>query len=851
MATDPDIIEIDLAFAKQSRSCDIFLYQRMTEWLTTSNFVTYDNLLEKLELGGDSQVTQIEFPIYLQDAQRVTQLISSLLKKSELNPAEMLLLSCVHHPQLGLPLSQSLKKLITECKIDLEIIELNAQKAAGYIQSATDKELVPALYQLGMDYYYGYCVPKKDIPKAVHYWQLAEKEGFPFASYRLGFVFENDYKNIPQAVIHYLNATKFRHGNSWYALGRLQRNKLIENNVNVPCALECYKAAAKQGNTKALLEIISSEILLLPNSLVANTYYEIYLKQVEINQVLIHSKMQLFISHITYLEEGTLRAEAIPKDVAKYICNGFVIMMLRAAIIGESEQYLKRLRSLSIKNEDEIKRMGQLYSQYTMEFCKVSDKILQQLNLRIKQCKDNNEKNKVREAYFIQIEQQVLSNLKLSEEQKNLLLYAKDLYIFISSLVFVIELDHFAIKHNNKVLCKDELLEIINIIPPNKLIGRNSKVQPLLESNEFSADNISLVIPPLKQVFNFSFNFFELELIDALTQIAFPGDMIIIGSTLHTVYVKRSCDEFHLYDPAHGLIKYSSVEDFVAKLKNNFFTSKNYNDTYLSLNLRIFAQDILPIARPTTKQLLDYILKQRGHNSNINVPAWDGSTALYLAARYNDVEMVRELLARGADCTIANQKGLTPVQIAVIYDHDVILERLAQSKDLNLVNTDNNDLVLLAVQNNSQAVIKVLAKQGINLNKQNANVTPIYLALKQKKLNIVIELLNSIKSIDMLRKTDIEYLLRKRDKLLTAFSEVMNGMKYDEDRLKFIDGVLETEKSKQYALGQFFHTPGNAFTFFFSTKNKTGSVLKIEEYRGNLVAKMKVVHSQNTSKSSP
>jgi hypothetical protein len=65
------------------------------------------------------------------------------------------------------------------------------------------------------------------------------------------------------------------------------------------------------------------------------------------------------------------------------------------------------------------------------------------------------------------------------------------------------------------------------------------------------------------------------------------------------------------------------------------------------------------------------------HELNINVTNSNGATALYLAALNGHVEIVRMLLARGADPSIRNDAGRSPRQAAESALHHEIASLLA------------------------------------------------------------------------------------------------------------------------------------------------------------------------------
>lgn len=832
MAIDKDLIEIELAFEAQQKSADISLFQRITEWLKQSDYQSYNNLL-----------TRLESPIHLQDARNVSQLLATLRNKPNHTPAEMMLLGCTYHPKIGLPLCDCLKKLASECNVKLDFTELNDKTAATYFNLAAEKGFISAIYLRGEDHYHGICVSHEDDKEAIRLWQQAADGGFPPAINRLGEIYETQFSDIKQAVQQYQTAAKLGHAAAWHALGRLQQSKCVLD-TELPSAIECFKTAAKLGDIKALRCLIDSYqngFIVAQDYNIADSYTEIYLKQADINQTLLYHRIQLFLSNITYHENSILKAESLSEKAIKGLCGGYIFMLFRAALIGESDKHLKRLRLLSHSNNQEIKEMAKLYNDYLIEFKKLSSVSIYHLNKQIRNYKDNNEKRRIRKAHYDAIEQQVLINLMLTEQQKNMLEYSQELYIFISSLLFSHELIGYTVQQGNRILTHDNFVEILNIIPPDVFLPSNAKTQSTAENKDLVLRQDTLVNSIISQPFAFCFNFLEHELIDALNRSIFPGDCIYIGSTTHLMYLERHLDKYSFYDSASAMRTFVSTDELVTKIKHCFFTNYNRDDKYLSVRFKVFVHNQAPVVRPTVNALLAHIFQQRGNNSEINAQSWDGTTALYLAARFNNIEVVNDLLARGADPNITNNNGISPARIAIIYDYDEILELLAhKNAELRLLDREGNNLVGSAVRYGSPAVIKVLANIGVQLDRpNNAGLTPLYLALDSNKMNMVIALLSAMKSTFMLSKIDAEKLNALRYELLSEFFYFVENIKDDKEKLEFIDAVLETDKSKQNALGQFFQTPANSISYFFSMNDNTGSIIKIERYRDKLVAKMR------------
>lgn len=61
---------------------------------------------------------------------------------------------------------------------------------------------------------------------------------------------------------------------------------------------------------------------------------------------------------------------------------------------------------------------------------------------------------------------------------------------------------------------------------------------------------------------------------------------------------------------------------------------------------------------------------------DVNQVSSDGNTALIFAARYNKLDLVKELIEHGANATIKNKAGQTAVSIAKDYGFNQIYDYL-------------------------------------------------------------------------------------------------------------------------------------------------------------------------------
>lgn len=101
---------------------------------------------------------------------------------------------------------------------------------------------------------------------------------------------------------------------------------------------------------------------------------------------------------------------------------------------------------------------------------------------------------------------------------------------------------------------------------------------------------------------------------------------------------------------------------------------------------------------------------------NVNVQDHLGYTPVMIAAFYNDIEMLRNLVAKGADLNIQNIYGHTALALATYFGRLEIVEFLLQQKSitLNLKDCEGDtalDLVLRSPHDNEGKIAQLLLEQ--------------------------------------------------------------------------------------------------------------------------------------------
>jgi hypothetical protein len=133
---------------------------------------------------------------------------------------------------------------------------LNENDAINLLQKAAAQNHIPAIIELGFNYYTGKYV-MMDKQKGIEYWEYAEKFNSPEASVRLAVskVFEFSRGDDLKNEISLLEKSE-RNGSilAQFALGYCYENG-IGVNKNLPDAVEYYRNSAQRGNRFAYEEL--------------------------------------------------------------------------------------------------------------------------------------------------------------------------------------------------------------------------------------------------------------------------------------------------------------------------------------------------------------------------------------------------------------------------------------------------------------------------------------------------------------------------------------------------------------------------------------------------------------------
>lgn len=176
--------------------------------------------------------------------------------------------------------------------------------------------------------------------------------------------------------------------------------------------------------------------------------------------------------------------------------------------------------------------------------------------------------------------------------------------------------------------------------------------------------------------------------------------------------------------------------------------------TLLTLNAAWASADEKWIRALTARDLpvVEYLASQ---GANINLPTYDGKTALMLAAGAGHVDLLQKLLAARANVNFANDRGGTALMYAATGgDPDSVELLLSHGASVNVKAANGWTAVTLASAKGYENIVKRLLNAGSDVNVADIyGLTPLMRAVSGQKLEVVRILLDQ-KSLRINAKDD-------------------------------------------------------------------------------------------------
>ena len=263
------------------------------------------------------------------------------------------------------------------------------------------------------------------------------------------------------------------------------------------------------------------------------------------------------------------------------------------------------------------------------------------------------------------------------------------------------------------------------------------------------------------------------------------------------------------------------------KDSNTNIESEN-NDGYTALKLAVLnnytdvAEELInaganPNIRINTEPLLLFALNKlnidivklliESKRLNINIQDKHDNTALLIAVKQKNPDIVEKLLAKGADANIGNNKNEMPIIMALnsIVSRSspkIIMDLINSGADVNYVSRDEEKTPLhLASEIRDLAdVVNVLITKGANVNALTANgETPLYIASRSNNIDIVKTLLNNNADVNIATNkgsTPIKVAYNNRYYELANFL-LENGATADKETMEKIRTQIDYANKKK------------------------------------------------------
>lgn len=486
---------------------------------------------------------------------------------------------------------------------------------------------------------------------------------------------------------------------------------------------------------------------------------ESFQSKVNIGQRHIAKKMSFFLD---------LTGEKFPAWALGGLCNAYAFLMFRAAYLGMRDQYLQRLTFIAEANLEEIRKMAYLYrayitrhkittQKYQAEIESKLNPIYEKLSpikkqyLELKRELDEKKGSTDKLAEVVMMREQLESELreartpifeKIEKEVEAyfgpdlpLMKIAKEFYFFIqSSLALFDPGDYLKLRKQEEkesVLSTRDYLKFLKWLPPDALL-KGEKEYPEL-------------------YFSLPFTFTESELKDTFQKVIPEGDLILLESPTHLMFLTFKNEKYSLDDPSAEEVPLGKdLNTIISDVKSAFFENKTKKEAYLPIDIMIFGPSSPKNLRINARKWLAEILDKRGSDNHINEQGYQNTTALWLAANAGDKEITEELLRRGADPNIPDDEGTTPIIRAALSGYYDITELLIQaSADPNVTNHSGDTAMGVAAYHGHSEIIRLLVERKADPNKANLEGdNPIYRAISRNHPQTLTTLAESKADLD-------------------------------------------------------------------------------------------------------
>lgn len=136
---------------------------------------------------------------------------------------------------------------------------------------------------------------------------------------------------------------------------------------------------------------------------------------------------------------------------------------------------------------------------------------------------------------------------------------------------------------------------------------------------------------------------------------------------------------------------------------------------------------------------LSFLIAMISSGIDINSRLTDGRTALYMAAKLNNMNMVRWLIYNGADIEIPSRKNFTALHVSAMKGHlEMVQELVYRGANIHALTDMKVTPLWLAAHNGYLDIVKWLVSRDANINDRAVlGFTPLHIAVQNGHLELV------------------------------------------------------------------------------------------------------------------
>lgn len=271
--------------------------------------------------------------------------------------------------------------------------------------------------------------------------------------------------------------------------------------------------------------------------------------------------------------------------------------------------------------------------------------------------------------------------------------------------------------------------------------------------------------------FSLTYQFERRKMNEVLDKIIPENKMICMSTQEHSIGVFKRGEIYYLYDsnyPWNGALIIKDIRTLKSEIIDRMFILFGKPIDKMGLRINVFSNPLTQ--RPLKKQLIDkdQLIKE---TKNIHQLDTIGINTFYLSCESGDIEMVKKLIAVGADVNqLFKNNTSSGLAIAAIHNDEAIVKLLLNhAANPNIKNIGNCTALHFVADLGYANIAKIILQNGADpLSLNEKNVTPLSFALESEQWQTAALLLSYIGNIESIPRNDIRDLREHKKEMLSA-----------------------------------------------------------------------------------